>query len=439
MSFGDLGAETLAALAARGSECAEVFLKRGRTRRFETGPQGELSLLSEERGWAVRAGGERSSFFAAGSGEPSPGGPWPSSDGQGLRLPEPGPPANWRPPADLDAPLVGEREAFALLRELARRVAEAVPGGRLVHGVLEDGSSESEVANSLGVRATVRRRLASLRLEVAAGRPPVGCRLLAAAREARRFDAAGLVERAVRQLEARTRGAPVERDRAELVIAPAVAARLLDGLGPLWVGPGAAARARRLRDRRGRLGSEVLSVVDDGRLPDGLLTAPVDGEGVRSREVLLVEEGAFRQPLVAWWQVAADRVRASGCTRRSSWRELPRPAPTHLYLRAAPAVTASSLLGSVERGYCLVDTLGAGHYDFDADRLAVPVCGYAVRGGRLAEPFTGSWLVGSPGGLLHGVRAVAGDLEFAPLDGLIGAPTLLVSGLELRAGGGELV
>ncbi len=244
------------------------------------------------------------------------------------------------------------------------------------------------------------------------------------------------MELAARRLVARGQGSPVERDRAELVIAPGVAACLLAGLGPLWIGPAAAARARRLRDRRGRLGSAAWSLVDDGRLPDGLLTAPVDGEGVRSREVVLVEDGVFRQPLVAWWQAAEERVTPSGCSRRSSWRELPRPAPTHLYLRPNAAVTAGALLGSVERGYYLADTLGAGRFEFDADRLAVPVCGYAVRRGRLAEPFTDSWLVGSLGGLLHGLRAAAGDLEFAPLDGVIGSPTLLVSGLELRAAAG---
>ena len=173
-------------------------------------------------------------------------------------------------------------------------------------------------------------------------------------------------------------------------------------------------------------------MIDDGRLPDGLLTAPVDGEGTPCREVVLVEEGVFRQPLLAWWQGAGLRARTSGCVARPGWRDLPRPAATHLYLRPEPRLEHSELTAAVGRGYRLVDTLGPGRFDLEADRLAIPVCGFALRGGRLGEPFSDSWLCGGIGAFLQGIRAVAGDLTFLPLGGLIGSPSLLVAGLELR-------
>ena len=425
--------ETLRVLTAAPGMVAEVYLKRGRTRRYQVGAQGAEVSLIEERGWAVRAGTERASFFAAGTGRPSPDGPWPEADGRGLRLPEPSAPARWRPPADLETPLAGERESVALLETVERRLRERLPGSRLLHGELEDGSSHSSLVSSLGVRAEVRRRLARLRLSVAGpGTSPATADLEVAAREPHRFSPARLAELAAERLTARAEGRSVAVDRGEMLLEPAVAAALLAGLTPLWAGRGGVALARRYRDRRGRVGSPQLTVVDDGRLPDGLLTAPVDGEGTATREVTLVEEGVFRQPLLTWWQGGGLRVRTSGCVARPGWRDLPRPAPTHLFIRPDSRVSAAAMAASVGRGYRLVDPLGPGRFDFEADRLAIPVCGFAMRGGRPGDPVTGSWLCGGIAAFLQGVRAVGDDLEFRPLGGLIGSPSLVVSGLELR-------
>lgn len=100
-------------------------------------------------------------------------------------------------------------------------------------------------------------------------------------------------------------GAPPERDGGEILLAPAVAVRLLAGLVPLFVGPRAGSLLSGLGDHRGRLGSERLTLIDNGRLSGGTLEAPVDGEGVPTREAVLVEQGYFRQPLLAWWQAEA--------------------------------------------------------------------------------------------------------------------------------------
>ena len=55
-------------LGASGLNEVELYLKRGRSRRFEIGSHGRIAGTSEEEGWAVRASDERSSLFAAGSG-----------------------------------------------------------------------------------------------------------------------------------------------------------------------------------------------------------------------------------------------------------------------------------------------------------------------------------------------------------------------------------
>jgi hypothetical protein len=61
----------------------------------------------------------------------------------------------------------------------------------------------------------------------------------------------------------------------------------------------------------------------------------------------------------------------------------------------------------------------------------LPVCGFAVRSGRAGAPVAGAWLCGAIGAFLRGISGVGRDLTFHPLDGMIGAPTVLATGLEL--------
>jgi predicted Zn-dependent protease len=177
----------------------------------------------------------------------------------------------------------------------------------------------------------------------------------------------------------------------------------------------------------------MVSILDNGRFPDGLLSAPVDGEGVATREVALIEDGVFRQPLLAWWQARPPFDRYSGCSRRDSWRDLPRPGATHLYVKPRGENSVAMLLAAVARGYYLLDTTGPVRLDLEAERFRVPICGFAITGGRATQPMAGAWLHGSVGGFLRSITGIGRDLLFYALDGMIGSPSLLVTGLELRS------
>ena len=423
--------ESLAALDRAGFDVAEVYSKRGRSRRLDLENGDVRWVVTQEEGWAVRAGDRHGSFFCCGSGPPRPDFPWPSAAAGSLRLPEPASAPPWSEPDEITTPFYGESEARGLLEAIARDLGTELPLARLARATLEEGTSESALASSRGVEAAWRGRAAILRIEaVSASGEAVTVHL--AERQAASFRPANIARRLADRLLVAQSGAPPDRDRGEFLLSPAVGIRLLEGFLPLLVGPRASARAQRLRDRQGRIGARPLTIVDDGRLPGGALEAPVDGEGVATREVVLVEEGMFRQPLLSWRSAKPPQERPSGCTRRASWRDVPQPGPTHLYVRPQPQVAVASLLGALARGYYLLDATAALRFDGPEERFALPVCGFAVQGGRAFAPVAGAWLCGSIGGFLRGVEAVARDLVFLPLDGMLGAPTLLVAGLEIR-------
>ncbi|MDX1501169.1 MAG: hypothetical protein R3325_02320, partial [Thermoanaerobaculia bacterium] len=159
--------ELAARLRREGLAEVELYRKQGRSRRYELSAQGRISGQTDERGWAVRAGGRPGSFFVAGTGSPALEGPWPAPCGPPLLLPSPAEVAPWSRPADLDAPLLGESEGFALLEAIERRLRDELPEARLLTATLEEGSSEAWLASARGVEGVRRPRAATRDREAA--------------------------------------------------------------------------------------------------------------------------------------------------------------------------------------------------------------------------------------------------------------------------------
>jgi PmbA protein len=433
MTARETAESVLAALRGSGLPEVEVYLKTGRSRRVTAGREGEGHQAISEEGWAVRAGDRRSSFFAAGSGAPDPAGPWPALEGLPVLLPDPLPVVRWSEPADLAAPLLSEREAQALLAGIEQAVGAELAGVRLVEASLEEGASESSLASSRGLRVESRQRLAWVRLVAALPDSGVEATVEQGVREARRLQPKALARALADRLTVLARGAPPDEPLGEVVLAPAVAARLLAALQPLLVGPGALDRVAPLLDSERRLGSPLLTVIDDGRLAGGLLASAVDGEGVPTRALPIVESGIYRQPLLAWWQARSTGMVSSGCTARPGFRDLPRPAATHLFVRAQEGVRPAQLVADLGRGCYVMDAHGAARWDAEADRFALRVSGFVVEGGAARRPVAGAWLRGRLSALLRGVVGVARDLTFLPFGALVGSPTLRVTGVEVAA------
>lgn len=428
----DVLLDVIDALQRKGAKEVEALHKKGRSRTLRWEGNQQVTSLRQEEGWAVRAGGPDASFFYTASGDPRPDAQWPEARSPGLRLPSARPVPAWTPPMDLGAPLLGENEALHLVRSIEAELKEELPGSQLIRSYLEDGAGEQELVSSREVRNQSRQRAASLFVEARGPRsedPSVS--ILLAEREARRFLPSTVARSLADRLLLLTRGSTPTRDRGELLLSHGVVAPLLHALMGLWVGTEAAAKARPLEDQ-GRLAAKTFSLVDDGRFPGGVLESAVDGEGQPTRRVTLIENGIYRQPLVSWRQ-AGGEMKASGCSRRAGWRDLPTPGATHLYVEPDPEHSVGELLSGLNRGYYLLSTHGSVKIEEGYKRFAVPVSGFGIDGGRPTGSITGVWLTGSLTTFFRGVLAVARDLTFMPLGGgMIGAPTLLVKGLELR-------
>ncbi|MEL7060819.1 MAG: metallopeptidase TldD-related protein [Acidobacteriota bacterium] len=433
----DVGAmrEALAAVRRSGVVRAEIFAKIGRSRSYAWSSEREsASLERREAGWLVRAGDDDRSFVFAASGPPRPLRTWPSAHPGGLRLPSPStandwPNPPWTPPPGLDLPLLGESEAWELFRAIDRELNRQLAGAGLIRARLDDGASGSRLLSSTGLEASSRARLAELHLEARGpGRPATMRELVQVDRAGRRFDAHRLAQRLADRLEIAQRGEAIARDRADVVLAPPVAAQLLAATSSLWLGAGVTEPSR--------VGMSALTVLDAPRLDGGLVSSAVDGEGLPTRDIPLIEAGQRQALLRPWWRPGNDLP--TGCMWRSSWRTPPRPRPAQLIIEPQPTVRTGDLVAELARGYYLLEALGA--VRVDGERFALEVEGFSLRRGEAPSALRGAWLCGTVSSLWRGVVAVARDLQFSPVaagpaaGAIVGSPSLMVRGLELRAG-----
>lgn len=424
------GIETVLDRAERELELAEVYAKRGKSRTARLDFGRASFHQADEAGWALRGGGAEGDCFRCATGAPHADGVWPVSAPRRLRLPAaPSVPLRpYREAEELSAPLLTEAESFGVLRALQHALADEMPAAVLVAAVLEEGAAEHELRSTLGVAARWRTRAAALRaVALLDGREQ---QVTLGATTARQIDSRRAAERLMERLAITSRGETGDGDRADVVLRPECAVRLLEALLPLLVGAGAVRRARAVQ-RGERLASPVLSVSDDGRLEGGLLRAPVDGVGVATGRVALVERGELRQPLLPWWHDGELGV-PSGCVSRPSWRDVPRLGPTHLFIEPASGADADRLAADLRRGYLAVTCPSAPRVDWEAGRLDLPFAGYEIRDGRPRRVSRGLAVRGAIHRWLRGIEAVGGDLEFEVRGGALGAPSMRLVGLAVE-------
>jgi PmbA protein len=166
------------------------------------------------------------------------------------------------------------------------------------------------------------------------------------------------------------------------------------------------------------IGPQHVTVVDDGRLPRGLGTAPFDGEGVPTRRTAIVEKGRLASFLYDSFTARKAKARTTANASRG-YNSLPSIGTNNLYLEPGKK-TPEEIIREVPRGLYVTAMLGRG---------ADPVTGEYSRGAN------GLWI--ENGELTHAVQevtvasnllemienldAIGSDLQFR---GSAGAPTI---------------
>jgi PmbA protein len=181
-----------------------------------------------------------------------------------------------------------------------------------------------------------------------------------------------------------------------------------------------------LRDKLGaRIGSERITLVDDGRRPGGLGSKPFDGEGQPTRRNVLIERGVLRSWLLDSYAARKLGLATTGNAARHAG-SAPSAAPTNLWIEPG-AAHLESLVRGVDRGLLVTSMFGHGFNPVTGD-FSRGASGVWIERGERAFPVEEITIAGNLGAMLEGVEAVGADLRFL---GSLGAPSLRIARMTI--------
>src|SRR5437660_1560137 len=200
----------------------------------------------------------------------------------------------------------------------------------------------------------------------------------------------------------------------------------------------------------GRLGqkvaSELVSVVDDGTLPNRRGSLNVDDEGTPTGRNVLIEQGVLCGYMQDRLNARLMGMPATGNGRRESFAYPPMPRMTNTFMMAGQDAP-EDIIRSVKRGLYAV-AFGGGQVDITSGKFVFSASeAYLVEDGRIGAPVKGATLIGSGPDVLTRVSRVGHDLKLdegigtCGKDGQsvpvgVGLPTIRVDGVTV--GGTQL-
>jgi len=195
----------------------------------------------------------------------------------------------------------------------------------------------------------------------------------------------------------------------------------------------------------GRLGqkvaSELVTVVDDGTIPNRRGSLNVDDEGTPTGRTVLIENGILTGYMQDRLNARLMGMKPTGNGRRESYAHPPMPRMTNTFMLAGKD-DPEEILKSVKRGLYAV-TFGGGQVDITNGKFVFSASeAYLVEDGRVTAPVKGATLIGNGPEALTRVSRVGRDLQLdegvgtCGKDGQsvpvgVGLPTIRIDGITV--------
>ena len=178
-----------------------------------------------------------------------------------------------------------------------------------------------------------------------------------------------------------------------------------------------------------KIGSELVTLVDDGTLEKGVASEPFDGEGVSTQKRLIVEKGLLKGFMYNTIVAKRAGVRSTGNASRGGFTSLPGIGPHQFYLAAGHA-KPDDIIKATKIGLLVKEVTGYGINPVNGN-FSGGASGFWVEDGRIAFPVKGLTIAGTADEMLNGIEMVADDLD---LSKRMAAPTFRIKLLQI---GGE--
>jgi TldD protein len=159
-----------------------------------------------------------------------------------------------------------------------------------------------------------------------------------------------------------------------------------------------------------KVGSVLVTVVDDGTIPNRRGSLNVDDEGTPTGRTVLIERGVLTGYLQDRLNARLMGMAPTGNGRRESFAHPPMPRMTNTFMLAGDD-DPGDIIRSVDRGLYAV-TFGGGQVDITSGKFVFSASeAYLIEGGKITAPVKGATLIGHGPDALTRVARVGRDLQ----------------------------
>ena len=161
-----------------------------------------------------------------------------------------------------------------------------------------------------------------------------------------------------------------------------------------------------------RVASELVTIYDDGNLPEERGSLNVDDEGVPGQHKVLVENGVLLGYMQDRLNARLMGVESTGSGRRQSFRFAPQPRMCNTYM--PPGTTSvEEIVSSTKRGIYAKSFAGGQVEIAKGDFVFMVGEGYLVENGRVTAPVRNATIIGNGPDAMMKVVAVGNDARLA--------------------------
>ncbi|MHA1616480.1 MAG: TldD/PmbA family protein [Candidatus Njordarchaeales archaeon] len=109
-----------------------------------------------------------------------------------------------------------------------------------------------------------------------------------------------------------------------------------------------------------QVANEKLTIIDDGTLPEGLMTFSVDMEGVPTSKKVLIDKGVLKTFVYDSYTAYREGKESTGNAMRRSFESLPEPSTVNIVIESTTNKDVHGLLGEIDKGvYIAGFTMGS--------------------------------------------------------------------------------
>ena len=221
----------------------------------------------------------------------------------------------------------------------------------------------------------------------------------------------------------------IRTQKAAVIFDPDVGGSILGGVISALNGERVLQGASFLKDSMdSKFASDLLTIIDDGTLEKGMLSAPFDGEGVPTKKNILIENGILKSFIFNTYAAKRAGTVSTGNARRGGFTSLPSIGTHNIYLLPGEH-TRNEIIASTGRGLLVKGLTGYGINPVNGN-FSGGASGFWIENGKISHPVKGLTIAGVAADILNDIDMMGTDID---ADKTFASPTFRVS--EMQIGG----